>query len=128
MGRFYKDRELRMMTFNYEEELKKEQKLYEKSFELPDGREIKIGSEMIESTEILFQPKLLLSSMITTTTTTTTATTTTTTMAMDINKENLEKELGVSQLIVNSVEKLNDYDFRKQLFKNIVLSGGNSKF
>jgi centractin len=65
-------------------------------FTLPDGNNIKVGSERFMAPEILFNPDLI----------------------------GLET-LGVHQLVLNSIQKC-DLDLRKELFANIVLSGGST--
>jgi len=70
----------------------------EKNYELPDGRKILIGNERFRCPEILFQPKLA------------------------------GKELeGVHKYCFDSVMKC-DNDVRKDLFLNIILSGGSTLF
>jgi actin, other eukaryote len=70
----------------------------EASYKLPDGNSIKIGSERFKCTEILFQPKLF----------------------------DLEFG-GIHVNIFKSIQK-SDLDTRKDLYSNIVLSGGSSMF
>lgn len=66
----------------------------EKNYELPDGQIITIGNERFRCPEALFTPSL-------------------------IGRE----EAGVSEMIYNTIMKC-DIDVRKELYKNIVLSGG----
>lgn len=70
----------------------------EKNYELPDGRKILIGNERFRCPEILFQPHLA-----------------------DIDLE------GVHKYCFDSVMKC-DQDVRKDLFGNIILSGGSTLF
>ena len=74
----------------------------EKNYELPDGRKILIGNERFRATEILFQPKL------------------------DDNSDHSELE-GLQQYAYNSVQKC-DVDVRRDLYQNIILSGGSTLF
>ena len=71
----------------------------EKNYELPDGRKILIGSERFRATEILFQPK-------------------------EAGFNHLE---GVHKYCYDSVLKC-DVGVRKDLFQNIILSGGSTLF
>jgi len=70
----------------------------EKSYELPDGQQITIGSERFRCPEVLFDPSM-------------------------IGKE----QGGIHQLTYNSIQKC-DIDIRKDLYSNIVLSGGTTMF
>jgi len=71
----------------------------EKNYELPDGRKILIGAERFKATEILFSPK-----------------------------EGGFKDMeGVHKYCYDSVQKC-DVDVRRDLFYNIVLSGGSTLF
>jgi len=70
----------------------------ERSYELPDGQTITVGSERFRVTEALFNPSFL----------------------------GLEQP-GVHELIFSSIMKC-DVDIRKDLFSNIVLCGGTSLF
>ncbi|XP_052274028.1 actin, cytoplasmic-like [Dreissena polymorpha] len=70
----------------------------EKSYELPDGRVIKIGNERFRCTEAMFQPSLL--SM---------------------------KSAGIHEITYNSIMKC-DVDIHKDLLANTVLSGGSTMF
>jgi actin-related protein len=74
----------------------------EKNYELPDGRNILIGNERFRATEILFQPKLY------------------------DNSDHSELE-GLQQYAYNSVQKC-DVDVRRDLYQNIILSGGSTLF
>jgi len=70
----------------------------EKNYELPDGQVITIGSERFRAPEALFNPALI----------------------------GLEQD-GVHQLTYNSIMKC-DVDIRKDLYANIVLSGGSTMY
>jgi len=71
---------------------------FEKVYELPDGNTITIGAERFRAPECLFKPSF-------------------------IGKE----EDGVHQLTFNSIMKC-DIDIRKDLYQNIVCSGGSTMF
>jgi len=70
----------------------------EKSYELPDGQVITIGNERFRCPEVLFQPNLV---------------------GMEA--------AGIHETTFNSIMKC-DVDIRKDLYGNIVLSGGTSMF
>ena len=70
----------------------------EKSYELPDGQVITIGSERFRAPEALFQPNFL----------------------------GLESS-GIHETTYNSI-KICDVDIRKDLYSNIVMSGGTTMF
>jgi actin len=70
----------------------------EKQYELPDGSILTIGNERFRCAEVLFQPNL-------------------------IGKE----YEGVHALTYNSIQKC-DIDIRKDLYINVVLSGGSTMF
>jgi len=70
----------------------------EKTYELPDGQQITIGAERFRCPEVLFQPNL-------------------------IGKE----QAGIHTLTYDSIQKC-DIDIRKDLYTNIVLSGGTTMF
>merc|ERR1712066_750847 len=70
----------------------------EQTYELPDGQVITIGAERFRAPEALFQPSMV----------------------------GLEQE-GVHQLTFNSIMKC-DVDIRKDLYANIVLSGGSTMY
>merc|ERR1712238_337737 len=70
----------------------------EKSFELPDGNIIVIGNERFRCAEVLFQPNL-------------------TGLEMD----------GIADSTFQTIMKC-DVDIRKDLYANIVLSGGTTMF
>lgn len=70
----------------------------EKNFELPDGTIVQVGSERFRTPEALFQPSLL----------------------------GREAE-GVHTMTYNSIQQT-DIDVRRDLFSNIVLSGGTTMY
>jgi actin-related protein len=70
----------------------------EKSYELPDGQVITIGNERFRCPEVLFQPSLL-------------------------GKE----DKGIHETTYNSIMKC-DVDIRKDLYSNVVMSGGSTMF
>ncbi|XP_015921489.1 actin-6-like [Parasteatoda tepidariorum] len=71
---------------------------FEKRYTLPDGQVLRIGSERFRCPEVLFTPSLL----------------------------NLE-DPGFHDSLYNSVMKC-DVDIRRDILKNVVLSGGNTMF
>lgn len=71
---------------------------FEKPYSLPDGNQMVIGSERYRGTELMFQPSLA-----------------------------GRDALGVQQLIYKSIMEC-DLDVRKQLWENVILSGGNTMF
>ena len=85
---------------DYDAECKKaaENPSLEKSYELPDGRSISVGAERFKCTEILFEPHLA----------------------------GFEMQ-GIHKFAYDSVSKC-DSDVRKDLFLNIILSGGTTLF
>jgi len=82
------------VAFDYEKELEKEAEELSKEFELPDKTKIRIQQERFKCMEPLFKPVLL----------------------------ELEGS-GVPHILTETVMKC-DIDIRKELFGNIVLSGG----
>jgi len=70
----------------------------EKSYELPDGQVITIGNERFRCPEVLFQPSFI-----------------------------GVEQAGVHSLTYESIMKC-DVDIRKELYTNIVLSGGTTMF
>lgn len=69
----------------------------EVSYELPDGKKIKIGAERFRAPEIMFEPEII----------------------------GLEYS-GVHQMVFDSINRA-DMDLRKNLFSSIVLSGGATR-
>jgi len=86
------------VALDFNEELKKFQSgaIPDKTYELPDGSTITIGNERIRCTEVLFKPS-------------------------DIGVEGL----GAHELTYESIKSA-DIDVRKELYKNIILSGGST--
>jgi len=70
----------------------------EKNYELPDGQQITVGSERFRCPEVLFQPQMI-----------------------------GNEDEGIHKLVYTSIMKC-DIDIRKDLYKNIVMSGGTTMF
>jgi actin-related protein len=88
------------VAVDYDQELKisAESNGNEKTYELPDGNIITVGSERFRCPEVLFQPSL-------------------------VGKE----AAGVHETTFQSIMKC-DVDIRKDLYANVVLSGGTTMF
>ncbi|KDO25900.1 actin-like protein 2 [Saprolegnia parasitica CBS 223.65] len=81
-----------------ERQLALETTVLEETYELPDGRIVKLGRERFEATEALFQPHL-------------------------IGVEGA----GLSDMVFDMCQKA-EIDIRPELYKNIVLSGGSTMY
>lgn len=91
---------LTYMSLDYEMELKESSKSasVEMKYEMPDGEVITIGNERFRCPEAMFKPNLL------------------------------GKEFsGIHEQVYNAIMK-SDIDIRKDLYSNIILSGGNTMF
>jgi len=84
--------------FEREKKLASETTVLVERYRLPDGSEIKIGSERFRAPEILFTPSLI-----------------------DIEKP------GMADMVYNMIQEA-DMDTRNAYFKHIVLSGGSSMY
>eukprot|EP00735_Rhodelphis_limneticus_P015202 TRINITY_DN9385_c0_g1::TRINITY_DN9385_c0_g1_i1::g.28382::m.28382 TRINITY_DN9385_c0_g1::TRINITY_DN9385_c0_g1_i1::g.28382 ORF type:complete len:398 (+),score=113.40,sp/P85515/ACTZ_RAT/60.63/1e-163,Actin/PF00022.14/2.4e-128,MreB_Mbl/PF06723.8/28,MreB_Mbl/PF06723.8/1.9 TRINITY_DN9385_c0_g1_i1:42-1196(+) len=84
--------------YKKEEDLVIEKSFPSSTFELPDGRNIKISAERFRAPEVLFKPSLI----------------------------GVEYD-GVHDCLLNAIQKT-DIDLRKRLYSEIILSGGSTLF
>jgi actin len=91
---------LTYVSLDFAKELKDSEKTSscETKYEMPDGSEITIGSERFRCPEILFNPKMSGREM-----------------------------MGIHEMTNDSIQK-SEIDVRKELFGNVVLSGGTTMF
>jgi len=89
---------LAYVTLNYDTDLESPGSDVAKNYELPDGTTITVGTERFRCPEPLFQPSLL-------------------------GKEGD----GIDKIVYDSIQKC-DIDIRKDLWQNVVLSGGTTMF
>jgi len=91
---------LTYVALNFDDELKscENSSSVEKSFELPDGQVVVLGSERFRCPEVLFKP------------------------------EDMGKEMdGIHTSTYNTIMRC-DVDIRRELYSNVVLSGGTTMF
>merc|ERR1712124_12336 len=86
------------LDFDNEMKMTSESSDKEKTYELPDGNVITLGNERLRCPEVLFQPSL-------------------------IGKE----ASGIHDTVFRSIMKC-DVDIRRDLYANVVLSGGTTMF
>eukprot|EP00732_Lithocolla_globosa_P003520 Lithocolla_globosa_v1_NODE_2862_length_1843_cov_2.596756.p1 type:complete len:353 gc:universal NODE_2862_length_1843_cov_2.596756:690-1748(+) len=92
-------RKLCFVSLNFQEQLQREPPKKEE-FQLPDGQTISLGNELFRCPEALFKPSGILGG---------------------------ETTMGIQRLVYDSVMK-NDVSLRKDMYRNIILSGGLTLF
>jgi len=93
--------DLGFISSNYNRDMRladKDPRKYEKTYELPDGKTVTVGSELFRCAEALFNPSLL-----------------------------GEEKGGVHEMIQKSIQECS-MDTRKTMWENIVLTGGCTLF
>eukprot|EP01013_Petalomonas_cantuscygni_P015612 TRINITY_DN32490_c0_g1_i1.p2 TRINITY_DN32490_c0_g1~~TRINITY_DN32490_c0_g1_i1.p2 ORF type:complete len:194 (+),score=69.46 TRINITY_DN32490_c0_g1_i1:23-583(+) len=86
------------LDFDAELKMSSESSACERTYELPDGQIITVGSERFRCPEVLFKPSMI----------------------------GMEQE-GIDQMTFDSIQRC-DIDIRKDLYANVVLSGGTTMF
>lgn len=89
------------VALDYAATLKESQEssAFEKKYELPDGKVITVGSERFRCPELLFQP-------------------------LEMNGKDMN---SIQELTYNSIQEC-DVDVRRELYGNIIMSGGTTMF
>lgn len=86
------------LDFDAEMKLYEESSQHDKNYELPDGRSLTLGNQRFRCPEVLFKPKL---------------------MGKEVD--------GMHELVYKSILAA-DVDIRKNLYENIVMSGGTTMY
>lgn len=86
------------LDYKEESEKAKSGSSHEKTYQMPDGSVLTMGSERFRCPEVLFDPKMI------------------------------GKEFGGIHLVCNESIQKSDIDIRKDLYQNIVLSGGTTLY